>query len=605
MSSSSILIQFLNGLAGASTLFLVAAGLSLIFGVTRVVNFAHGSLYMLGMYLAVWLAERIGFWAAVPLAAAMVGAFGAIAEVLLLRRIYKAPELLQLLATFALLLLIKDFALWAWGPEDLLGPRAPGFTGAVQIAGGAFPQYDLLLILLGPLVLVFLQLILAKTRWGILVRAASEDREMAGALGINQRWLFTGVFVLGALLAGLGGALQIPREPASLNVDLSVISDAFVVVVVGGLGSIPGAFLAALLIAEAKAFCIGFGFSEATMVIEFAIMAIVLVVRPWGLLGRMPVLARTPGLADAPLERPGRNILIGGAALLATLALIPLFSAGYALVLLTDILVFALFAVSLHFLMGPGGLHSFGHAAYFGIGAYAAGIFVLRNITAMEFALVLAPLAAGLGALAFGWFCVRLSGVYSAMLTLAFAQIAWSAAYQWNTLTGGSNGMVGVWPAAWLASKTAYYYLTLLLCAAGILFLWRAVYSPFGFALRAARDSPLRAEASGIDVRATQWAAFTLAGIAAGLAGALYAFSKGSISPETLGIQRSVDGLVMVMLGGVQTLTGPLWGAALFTWLQDAAARNVDYWRAATGIVMLALVLVLPRGLGSLLQARR
>jgi branched-chain amino acid transport system permease protein len=273
--------------------------------------------------------------------------------------------------------------------------------------------------------------------------------------------------------------------------------------------------------------------------------------------------------------------------------------------LLTDILVFALFAVSLHFLMGPGGLYSFGHAAYFGLGAYAAGILVLRGKLPMELALALAPFGAGLAAVAFGWFCVRLSGVYSAMLTLAFAQIAWSAAYQWNALTGGSNGMIGVWPAAWLSSKAAYYYLTLLLCASAILFLWRVAYSPFGYALRAARDSPLRAEASGIDVRATQWAAFALAGLAAGLAGALYAFSKGSISPETLGIQRSVDGLVMVLLGGIQTLTGPVWGAALFTWLQDAAARNVDYWRAATGIVILVLVLALPRGLGSLLQAKR
>jgi len=250
MSWSSILIQFLNGLAGASSLFLVAAGLSLIFGVTRVVNFAHGSLYMLGMYIAVWLAERVGFWAAVPLAAATVGVAGAMAEIALLRRLYKAPELLQLLATFALLLLIKDFTLWAWGPEDLLGPRAPGLAGAVQIAGSAFPQYDLLLIILGPVVLGLLHFVLKKTRWGVLVRAATEDREMAGALGINQRRLFTGVFALGALLAGLGGALQIPREPANLNVDLSVISDAFVVVVIGGLGSIPGAFLAALLIDE-------------------------------------------------------------------------------------------------------------------------------------------------------------------------------------------------------------------------------------------------------------------------------------------------------------------------------------------------------------------
>ena len=605
MGWDSILIQFLNGLAGASSLFLVAAGLSLIFGVTRIVNFAHGSLYMLGMYLAVWLSGRVGFWVAVPLAAISVGLVGFFIEFFVLKKIYKAPELLQLLATFALVLVIKDAALWAWGPEDMLGPRAPGLAGAVNIAGMAFPQYDLLLILLGPLVLVFLQLALSKTRWGILVRAASEDREMAGALGVNQRWLFTGVFVLGALLAGLGGALQIPREPASLNVDLQVISDAFVVVVVGGLGSIPGAFLAALLIAEAKAFCTGLGYSEATLVIEFVIMAAVLVWRPWGLLGRSPAPAKNPGFAQAPAEFPARKVFIAGAVLLAGLALLPLVAGGYTLVLLTDMLVFALFATSLHFIMGPGGLYSFGHAAYFGIGAYAAGILVLNKITTMEFALALAPLAAGLSALVFGWFCVRLSGVYSAMLTLAFAQIAWSAAFQWNTLTGGSNGMVGIWPAPWLASKTAYYYLTLLFCAAAISCFWRAIHSPFGYALRAGRDSPQRADASGIDVRAVQWAAFTIAGLAAGVAGSLYAFSKGSISPESLGIQRSVDGLVMVMLGGIQTLTGPVWGAALFTWLQDSAARNLDYWRAVTGIVILVLILVLPNGVGSFFQKKK
>ncbi|MEK6244563.1 MAG: ABC transporter permease [Pseudomonadota bacterium] len=605
MSLSSVLIQFLNGLASASSLFLVAAGLSLIFGVTRVVNFAHGSLYMLGMYLAVSLSGTLGFWLSVPLAAAAVAVIGFFIEILLLRRIYRAPELLQLLATFALLLVIKDAALWGWGAEDLLGPRAPGFAGAVEIAGGAFPQYDLLLILLGPLILVFLQLILSRTRWGILIRAATQDREMAGALGVNQRWLFTGVFALGALLAGLGGALQIPREPASLNIDLSVISDAFVVVVVGGLGSIPGAFLAALLIAQAKAFCIGLGFSKATLVVEFILMAAVLVIRPWGLLGRVPANARGPGALEQPLYPPSRRLLRIFGVLFVALVLLPLASDGYALVLLTDVLIFALFAASLHFIMGPGGLYSFGHAAYFGLGAYAAGIFFLKEKFPMELALLLAPFAAGLGALVFGWFCVRLSGVYSAMLTLAFAQIAWSAAFQWDALTGGSNGIVGIWPAPWLASKTAYYFLTLLFCALGISFLWRAIYSPFGYALRAGRDSPLRAEAVGIDVRSMQWAAFIIAGLAAGIAGALYAFSKGSISPEAMGIQRSVDALVMVMLGGIHTLSGPVWGAALFTWLQDAAARNVDYWRAATGIVILALVLVLPNGIGSLFQEKK
>jgi len=609
MSASSVLLQFLNGLASASSLFLVAAGLSLIFGVTRIVNFAHGSLYMLGMYLAVWLVPHIGFWPAVPLAALLVGAAGALIEFALLRRLYRAPELLQLLATFALVLILKDAALWAWGAEDLLGPRAPGFAGAVTIAGAAFPQYDLLLIGVGPLVLAALWLLLHRTRWGILVRAASEDRDMAGALGINERRLFTGVFALGALLAGLGGALQIPREPANLGVDLAVISDAFVVVVVGGLGSIPGAFLAALLIAQAKAFCTGLGYSEATLVLEFFIMAAVLVLRPWGLLGKMPVPARATAPAERPLEPPSPRVRLALAGLVAALALLPALPAAaggdYALILLTDVLLFALFAASLHFLMGPGGLYSFGHAAYFGLGAYAAGILFLQAKLPMELALAVAPLAAGIGALLFGWFCVRLSGVYSAMLTLAFAQIAWSAAFQWNALTGGSNGLVGVWPAPWLASKTAYYLLALACCVAGIGLLWRAIRSPFGYALRAGRDSPQRADASGIDVRSVQWAAFVVAGLAAGLAGALYAFSKGSISPESMGIQRSVDSLVMVLLGGLQTITGPVWGAALFTWLQDVAARNIDYWRAMTGLVILALVLVLPRGLGTLAQARR
>jgi branched-chain amino acid transport system permease protein len=600
LSEAAVLLQFLNGLAGASSLFLVAAGLSLIFGVSRIVNFAHGSLYMLGMYLAVWLSARVGFWLSVPLAAAAVGAFGLLAEILLLRRIYRAPELLQLLATFALVLVIKDFALWAWGPEDLLGPRAPGLTGAVDIAGRRFPAYDLFLIALGPTVFVALHLLLSRTRWGILVRAATEDREMTGALGVNQRWLFTGVFMLGAALAGLGGALAIPREPANLELDLAVVSDAFVVVVVGGLGSIPGAFLAALLIAEIKAFCIGLGYSKLTLVAEFIVMAVVLVLRPWGLLGRRPAEAR--GTPNTALDFASARIFLP---LLVVLALIPVFSGGYALVLLTDVLVFALFAVSLHFLLGAGGMVSFGHAAYFGLGAYGAALLVLRAGLPMELALLLGPLAAAAGAALFGWFCVRLSGIYLAMLTLAFAQIVWSIAFQWDGVTGGSNGLVGLWPASWLGSRGAYYGATLVLCALGIAALWRIVASPFGHALRGTRDSALRAEAIGIDVRAQQWTAFIVAGSFAGLAGSLYAFSKGSISPETLSVPRSVDGLVMVLLGGVQSLAGPVWGAALFTWLEDSVSREIAYWRAAIGVVILLLVLAFPQGIAGLCKRLR
>ena len=613
MTLSAFFVQLLNGLAGASSLFMVAAGLSLIFGVTRIVNFAHGSFYMLGVYVAYSLVDKLGsslgFWPALGLAALAVGLLGALVEVLLLRRIYKAPELFQLLATFALVLVLKDAALWLWGPEDLLGPRAPGLGGAVDILGRRFPTYDLLLIVIGPLVLGALWLLLTRTRWGTLVRAATQDREMVGALGVNQAWLFTSVFALGAMLAGLGGALQLPREPASLNLDLLTIGDAFVVVVVGGMGSIPGAYVAALLIAEIKALCVGIGsvhwfgvdfsFSKLTLVAEFGVMAVVLIWRPWGLLGRPQAATRNTAAVEPPLRPASRPLLVAAAVLLVALLLLPVLSAGnpYTTVLAIDLLTAALFAASLHFIMGPAGMHSFGHAAYFGLGAYAAALLMLKAGWPMEAALLASPLAAGLGALVFGWFCVRLSGVYLAMLTLAFAQIVWSITFQWDDVTGGSNGLTGVWPAPWLADKTAYYLLTLALVAGGVLALRRVLFSPFGLGLRAGRDSPLRADAIGIDVKRVQWAAFVLAALAAGLAGGLYAFSKGSISPDSMAVGKSVDGLVMVLLGGVQTLAGPVVGAVSFTWLQDTVARSTDYWRALLGAIVLLLVLAFPQGI--------
>jgi branched-chain amino acid transport system permease protein len=617
MSFSGLLVQLLNGLAGASSLFLVGAGLSLIFGVTRIVNFAHGSFYMLGVYIAYTLADRLGvlgagawlFWPALLLASLAVGAIGALVEVLLLRRVYRAPELFQLLATFALMLVIKDAALWVWGPEDLLGPRAPGLAHAVPILGRMFPTYDLFLIVVGPLVLGLLWLLLTRTRWGTLVRAATQDREMVGALGVNQAWLFTAVFALGTMLAGLGGALQLPREPANLGLDLQTIGDAFVVVVVGGMGSIPGAYVAALLIAEIKAVCIGIGtvqfagiafsFSKLTLVVEFLVMAVVLVVRPWGLMGRPQATSRNSAPPEAPLRRADAPLKIAGALLLVALLAWPTATASspYLTVLAIDLLTAALFAASLHFIMGPAGMHSFGHAAYFGLGAYGAALLVRTLGLPMEASLLLAPFAAAAGALVFGWFCVRLSGVYLAMLTLAFSQIVWSVVYQWDDVTGGSNGLTGVWPAPWLADRNHYYYLTLACVAVGVLLIRRALFSPFGYAMRAGRDSPLRADAIGIDVKRIQWAAFVIAALFAGLAGALYAFSKGSISPDTVAVGRSVDGLVMVLLGGLQTLAGPLVGAVTFTWLQDAVARNTDYWRALLGGIILLLVLVFPQGI--------
>ncbi len=619
--TQALLFQGLDGLAAASGLFLVAAGLSLIFGVTRIINIAHGSLYMLGTYVAATIASRVagglGFWGGIVATAILIGLIGAAIEIVLLRRIYRAPELFQLLATFALVLVISDAVLWLWGPEDLLGPRAPGLRGAIDVLGRRLPSYNLFLIFVGPLVLIALHLALAKTRFGRLVRAATQDREMVGALGVNQAALFTAVFALGSLLAGFGGALQVAREPANLLTDIVVISDAFVVVVVGGMGSITGAYLAAVLISEIKALCISIGvatiagvtvnFSKLTLVAEFLVMAVVLIARPYGLLGRPQAIVRTIAAPEEPIRPASTALKIMGAAVVVALMLAPFLARNtpYALVLGIDVLIAVLFATSLHFIMGPGGMHSFGHAAYFGLGAYGAGLLVKWAGATLPLGLLLAPLAALAGALVFGWFAVRLSGVYLAMLTLAFAQIIWSIATQWTEVTGGSNGILGIWPTAPFDSRAAFFLLTAALVVIGVLLLRRVIFAPFGYAMRAGRDSPLRAEAIGIDVRRVHWLGFALAGAVCGVAGGLFAFAKGSISPETIDVGRSIDGLVMVLLGGIQSLIGPIVGASVFTVLQDTVMRQTEYWRAMLGAIILALVLLFPDGIaGSLAKLR-
>src|SRR4029077_2762172 len=422
----------------------------------------------------------------------IVGVIGAFIEIALLRRIYRAPELFQLLATFALVLIINDATLWLWGPEDLLGPRAPGLRGSIEVLGRRLPTYDVFLIIIGPLVLLVLHFTLARTRFGRLVRAATQDREMVSALGVNPAVLFTSVFALGAAVAGFGGALQVAREPANLATDLVAIGDAFVAAVVGGMGSVTGAYLATRIIAEVKALCIAMGvvdfgfftvnFTKLTLVAEFLVMAVVLIVRPYGLLGRPQAFVRSLAEPEDPIRPATPALKIFGAAVLALLACLPLLAqtSPYLLILGIDVLIAVIFATSLHFIMGPGGMHSFGHAAYFGLGAYGAALMVKFLAAPTPVALLVAPLAALAGALLFGWFAVRLSGVYLAMLTLAFAQIVWSVLFQWEGVTGGANGILGIWPQAPFDSRSAFYLLTLALVLAGVLTLRRFLFAPFG-----------------------------------------------------------------------------------------------------------------------------
>jgi branched-chain amino acid transport system permease protein len=595
------IVQFLTGLASAASLFLVASGLSIIFGVTRIVNFAHGAFYMLGAYVAFTLTERFsgatGFWGGIITASLVVAVIGILIEMTLLRRIYHVPELFQLLATFGLTLMVEDLVVLIWGPSDLLGRRAPGLKGAVVFFGQNIPSYDLFLIVLGPTVLLLLWLLFQRTRWGVLVRAATQDRDMVAALGVNQKWLFTSVFALGVFLASLGGALQIPRDAVNHAMDLRVIVDVFVVVVIGGLGSIAGAFVAAVLVSELNAFGILI-FPKISIILVFLVMAVVLIIRPWGLFGKPEAPARrAQGLIVSPWRPMTSRERAGAALMLVIAAALPLISGNYALNVASEIAIFVIFAASLHLLMAAGGLASFGHAAYFGLGAYGAAFLAKLAGLPMIPSLLLGPLLGLAGAALFGFFSVQLSGVYFAMLTLAFAQILWSIAFQWVEVTGGDNGILGVWPETWASSQASFYWLSLGIAALAVAALRLAAFSPFGFALRATRDSPLRGEAIGIDGKRIQWTAFVIAGTVAGVAGALFAYLKGSVFPDSLGIPLSVDALVMVLLGGVETVSGAVVGAIVYKALSIWLVSQTDLSKLVLGAFIIVIVVGFPKGI--------
>jgi len=381
--------------------------------------------------------------------------------------------------------------------------------------------------------------------------------------------------------------------------------DVFVVVVIGGLGSITGAFVAAVLVSELNAFGILI-FPKISMILVFLVMAAVLIVRPWGLFGKPEAPARkTPGLTVRPWRPLTTNERLAMLAVLIAAAALPLFGGNYVLTVGAEIAIFVIFAASLHFLMSVGGLASFGHAAYFGLGAY--GVAFLAKVAGLPMiaCLLLGPLLGLFGAAIFGFFAVQLSGVYFAMLTLAFAQIVWSIAFQWVSVTGGDNGILGVWPAAWAAGPASFYWLSLGFATLAVVVLRLIVFSPFGYALRATRDSILRSEAIGIDGKRIQWTAFVIAGTVAGVAGALFAYLKGSVFPDSLGISLSVDALVMVLLGGVETVSGAVVGAIVFKALNIWLVSQTDLSKLVLGAIIVLIVVAFPKGIVGMIETVR
>jgi len=601
---AALAIALLDGLSYASTLFLMAAGLTLIFGVTRIVNFAHGSFFMLGaLFSAHWLVNWVPAWAdsgwlyaaAMLLGAACAALVGAVAEWLLLRRLYGVPELYQLVATFGLSLALHDAMRWIFGPDEVFAPRFPGLKGAVEIGGEFFPQYQLLTIALGPLVWLALHAGLHHSRWGVRLRAATLDRDMLSALGINSKPLMLMAVVLGCALAGLGGALQLPREPATLQMDLNIVVETFVVVVTGGLGSVAGAFWAAVLIGLVHSFGVLL-FPQATLVLVFVTMGMVLAFKPQGLMGRAPL--------PSPQEHGLPFSLWPHAAVrfqwfcvaLAALTGMAWWAGDYWQSLLADMWILVVVGVSLQSMMALGALVSFGHAAFFGLGAYAAAWVHLAWGWGLFSALLAAGTSAAALAALLGVVLVRSSGVYLAMLSLALAQVLWAGASQWVALSGGDNGLIGLQLVG--AGMRPWFFVLLGLLALGaIAALRRFARSSLGAALQAVRDAPLRVAASGLPVQAIKWRVLVQSAALAGIGGGLFAAHKGSVFPSVLSVSTSVDFLLVVLLGGLQQLWGTLAGALLLVLAGSELGRNFDYWRGALGLLVMVLMVGAPSGL--------
>jgi len=289
---SIFLIQVLNTLFYASVLFLIAAGLSLIFGVMRIINMAHGTLYGVGAFVTAWLigiglAQGISprwLFVLIPIGAAAVALLGAIIEPVFLRPLYRRAEEYQLLITFGLLLILEDLIRFLWGGLPLSADSLMDALPSLRIGGLVYPGYNLFVIAIGAIAAVVLWLVIYRTKFGVILRATSQDRRMASALGLNVGLVFVLAFATGSFMAGLGGAIIVPSQAAVLGMGVDALVLAFVVVVIGGLGSLQGALIGALIVSVVRTLGVQF-FPEAELAVLYLIAAAVLLVKPTGLFG--------------------------------------------------------------------------------------------------------------------------------------------------------------------------------------------------------------------------------------------------------------------------------------------------------------------------------
>jgi branched-chain amino acid transport system permease protein len=598
--------QLLNGLVYGVLLFLMAAGLSLIFGLMNVVSLAHGSFFMLGAFVGLSIYKLTGsFWLALVLAPIPITLLGVLMELLFLRPLYRRGHMDQVLLTFGFTFVFFDLVQTLWGRVVLRLPAPEALQGTVQIGAGVFSAYRLFLIGFGFAIALALWLFLERSRIGAMVRAGVDNAAMAAGLGGNIPLLFTGVFGLGVGLAALGGIVAGPVLGLYPGMDAEILIPAFIVIVIGGMGSLRGAFVGSLLIGIADTFGKAYFQSVSLFLIYLAMLA-VLLIRPQGLFGiKYSDVAVAPAISTTSTPATIRTRAFGLVAIAALLVL-PFLMSDYPRALVSEIFIFAIFAMSLDLLLGFTGLMSLGHAAFFGLGAYAVAVLGTQfGLNAWVGVVAGVGLAAACAAL-IGFFCVRTGGIPFLMLTLAFSQLIFTVALKWRDVTGGSDGIaVPEKPSFFgfdLSNSLTMYFMALLFFVLVYAGLRRLLNAPLGHAFVGIRENEQRMLAIGYPTRAYKLLSFTIAGALAGLAGGLYAIFNGFISSDALYWTASGDILIMTMLGGAGSLVGPAIGTAVFLLMKNVVSSYSEHWLSIIGITFICCVMFFPGGIWGMLR---
>ena len=619
ISKKAFVSAVLNGLTLAGLYFLVASGFTLVFGLMRNVNLAHGSFYLLGAYIGYEVATRTGSWL-VGVAAGFVilALVGVVMQVLVFRRI-EGDELRQTMVTIGISIVAADLMLAVWTGGTYQIPTPDWLDGAVTLpvitairANGVavfltYPIYRLVVLCAAIVIGLGLWLGLNRTRVGMMIRAGVDDRAMLSASGVNVHAVFAIVFAIGAGLAGFAGVVGGSALSVAPGEDVRYLLASLVVVIVGGMGSITGAAIGALLIGLAEQ--IGLVYSPTYgVVLTFVIMVVVLAVRPQGIMGR----ARAIQASSAPRfgEAIPGQFGVGHLALAAALLLYPAVASDF---FLTQIgaysLIWGMIALSLMMLAGYGGMVSLAQISVAGLAGYVVAILGLNNIGVHGFGwpfwivVPLAVLVAAAASTLIGIISNRTEGIYTIMITLAIATALFYFTQQNYALFNGHSGFAGInapefWGINWRDPKP-FYYLCLAcggIAYAAVLYCSR---SSFGLTVQATRDNARRMRALGYFVTAHKVAAYFYAGLIAGLAGVLLVWFNGRISPGTIGVGAAINVLVIAVIGGMGHPIGPFVGAIVVIMLQTFAIDLVGAERYNTliGLVFLAIVFVSPDGI--------